>query len=66
MSKDLRGRGFSFVGPTICYAFMQAAGMVDRSSDQGCLPRPLKHSLVAEFLGARMRPPFSCLRLVDG
>jgi DNA-3-methyladenine glycosylase I len=29
MSKDLRRRGFSFVGPTICYAFMQAAGMVD-------------------------------------
>ena len=29
MSKDLRARGFSFVGPTICYAFMQAAGMVD-------------------------------------
>jgi DNA-3-methyladenine glycosylase I len=29
MSEDLRARGFSFVGPTICYAFMQAAGMVD-------------------------------------
>jgi DNA-3-methyladenine glycosylase I len=28
MSKDLRGRGFTFVGPTICYAFMQAVGMV--------------------------------------
>ena len=28
MSKDLRGRGFRFVGPTICYAFMQATGMV--------------------------------------
>lgn len=28
MSKDLRFHGFSFVGPTICYAFMQAAGMV--------------------------------------
>jgi DNA-3-methyladenine glycosylase I len=26
MSKDLRNRGFRFVGPTICYAFMQAAG----------------------------------------
>ena len=25
----LRERGFSFVGPTICYAFMQAVGMVD-------------------------------------
>lgn len=29
MSKDLMSRGFTFVGPTICYAFMQAVGMVD-------------------------------------
>jgi DNA-3-methyladenine glycosylase I len=29
MSKDLKNRGFSFVGPTICYAFMQAAGLVN-------------------------------------
>jgi len=29
MSRDLKGRGFTFVGPTICYAFMQATGMVD-------------------------------------
>jgi len=29
MSKALRGRGFTFVGPTICYAFMQAAGLVN-------------------------------------
>ena len=29
MSKDLRNRGFNFVGPTICYAFMQAVGMVN-------------------------------------
>ncbi len=29
LSKDLRGRGFHFVGPTICYAFMQAVGMVN-------------------------------------
>jgi DNA-3-methyladenine glycosylase I len=29
MSKDLKRRGFRFVGPTICYAFMQATGMVD-------------------------------------
>ncbi len=29
MSKDLKHRGFRFVGPTICYAFMQAVGMVD-------------------------------------
>lgn len=29
MSKDLKHRGFKFVGPTICYAFMQAVGMVN-------------------------------------
>jgi DNA-3-methyladenine glycosylase I len=29
MSKALRERGFAFVGPTICYAFMQAVGMVN-------------------------------------
>jgi DNA-3-methyladenine glycosylase I len=29
MSKDLLKRGFRFVGPTICYAFMQAVGMVN-------------------------------------
>ncbi|MEN8687211.1 MAG: DNA-3-methyladenine glycosylase I [Desulfuromonadales bacterium] len=29
MSKDLKQRGFNFVGPTICYAFMQAVGMVN-------------------------------------
>jgi DNA-3-methyladenine glycosylase I len=29
MSKALKKRGFSFVGPTICYAFMQAVGMVN-------------------------------------
>ncbi len=29
MSKDLGKRGFRFVGPTICYAFMQAVGMVN-------------------------------------
>jgi len=29
MSKDLKRRGFRFVGSTICYAFMQATGMVN-------------------------------------
>jgi len=34
MSKDLKTRGFQFVGPTICYAFMQATGMVnDHTTD---------------------------------
>jgi DNA-3-methyladenine glycosylase I len=29
MSRDLKKRGFRFVGPTICYAYMQAAGLVN-------------------------------------
>jgi DNA-3-methyladenine glycosylase I len=34
MSKDLKRRGFSFVGPTLCYAFMQSMGMVnDHTTD---------------------------------
>ncbi len=35
MSKDLRKRGFTFVGPTICYAFMQAVGMIN-DHEQTC------------------------------
>ena len=34
MSRDLRARGFKFVGSTICYSFMQAVGMVnDHNAD---------------------------------
>ncbi len=37
MSKDLKRRGFNFVGSTICYAFMQATGMVnDHTLDCFC------------------------------
>ncbi len=35
MSRDLGRRGFRFVGPTICYAFMQAAGLVNDHA-RGC------------------------------
>lgn len=35
LSKDLKKRGFKFVGPTTCYAFMQAMGMVNDHID-GC------------------------------
>jgi DNA-3-methyladenine glycosylase I len=35
MSKELKKRGFKFVGSTICYAFMQSVGMVN-DHDQGC------------------------------
>ncbi len=34
MSKDLKKRGFRFVGTTICYAFMQAVGMVNDHSPE--------------------------------
>lgn len=40
MSKDLQRRGFKFVGSTICYAFMQAVGMVnDHTVDCFCRTR---------------------------
>ena len=38
LSRDLLGRGFKFVGSTICYAFMQAVGMVDDHT-VGCFRR---------------------------
>ncbi len=38
MSKDLKARGFSFVGSTICYAFMQGVGMVNDHTI-GCFRR---------------------------
>jgi DNA-3-methyladenine glycosylase I len=48
LSKDLKRRGFSFVGSTICYAFMQAVGMVNdhvvtcfRNSQVSALAKPL-------------------------
>jgi DNA-3-methyladenine glycosylase I len=40
MSRDLKKRGFKFVGTTICYAFMQAAGMVNDHL-VGCFRRDL-------------------------
>ena len=43
MSIDLKKRGFRFVGSTICYAFMQAVGMVhDHSTDCFCYGKNLK------------------------
>lgn len=41
LSADLRARGFSFVGSTICYAFLQAAGLVNDHTSQ-CFRRPPK------------------------
>ena len=47
MSKDLKARGFKFVGSTICYAYMQAAGMIN-DHVVGCFRHP-------ELIGARKR-----------
>jgi DNA-3-methyladenine glycosylase I len=43
MSKDLKKRGFTFVGSTICYAFMQACGMVN-DHVAGCFLYPCKNT----------------------
>ena len=45
MSKDLKRRGFKFVGSTICYAFMQAVGMVNDHA-VGCFRHPQLNRLV--------------------
>ena len=42
MSKDLKRRGFRFVGSTICYAFMQSAGLVDDHVESCFEPRHLE------------------------
>lgn len=42
MSKDLKKRGFKFVGSTICYAFMQAVGMVNDHTENCFLYKEIK------------------------
>jgi DNA-3-methyladenine glycosylase I len=42
MSKDLKNRGFKFVGSTICYAFMQAVGMVNDHTVDCFRHKPLR------------------------
>ena len=54
LSKALRQRGFGFVGPTICYAFMQAAGLVN--DHLVACPRHAR----AELMHARRGQPDSC------
>jgi len=43
MSKDLKRRGFKFVGSTICYAFMQAVGMVNDHTVDCFRHSPIRH-----------------------
>ncbi len=47
MSLDLRRRGFRFVGPTICHAFMQATGMVNAHT-----PRCFRHRALSSRRGS--------------
>ena len=42
ISKELKGRGFKFVGPTIVYAWMQAVGLVNDHADDCFRRRPVK------------------------
>jgi DNA-3-methyladenine glycosylase I len=49
LSKDLKKRGWTFVGPTTCYAFMQAMGMVN-DHIEGCCCRPRLDALRANFI----------------
>lgn len=44
LSKDLKKRGFRFVGPTICFAFMQAVGMINDHS-----PKCFRYSVKINF-----------------
>jgi len=54
LSKDLKRRGWSFVGPTTCYAFMQAMGLVN-DHIEGCASRPLAAAKRSQFKVPRRR-----------
>ncbi len=49
MSKDLKKRGFKFVGPTICYAFMQAVGMVNDHTVECFRHEEVKNKIKIDF-----------------
>jgi DNA-3-methyladenine glycosylase I len=55
MAKDLKKRGFSFVGPTTVYAFMQAMGLVNDHLD-GCYVRAEVEAARAAFVPPVGRP----------
>jgi len=54
LSKDLKKRGWSFVGPTTVYAFMQAMGMVNDHLE-GCFCRELVEKARAEFVRPKIK-----------
>lgn len=55
LSRDLKRRGFSFVGPTIVYSFMQAVGLVNDHA-AGCVVRPEAEAERQPVLAGRVRP----------
>jgi DNA-3-methyladenine glycosylase I len=55
LSKDLKKRGWTFVGPTTCYAFMQAMGLVN-DHVEGCAVREEIETLRAQFERPFTRP----------
>jgi DNA-3-methyladenine glycosylase I len=56
LSRELKRQGFRFVGPTICYAFMQAAGLVNDHT-VGCFRwRQVQQGARPEGVAARTRP----------
>jgi DNA-3-methyladenine glycosylase I len=55
LSKELKRRGFKFVGPVIVYAFMQAVGMVN-DHDRGCFRRAPLGEVTTRVPPARPRP----------
>ena len=58
LSADLKARGFGFVGPTICYAFMQAVGLVNDHTLDCC-----RHDPVARLAGRAARRALGPARL---
>lgn len=52
LSKDLKKRGWSFVGPTTCYAFMQSMGIVN-DHIEGCICRSITEKKRQEFKKSR-------------
>ena len=52
LSKALKSRGWRFVGPTTCYAFMQAMGLVNDHLD-GCCMREVVEAERAQFTRPR-------------
>jgi len=57
MSRDLKRRGFNFVGSTICYAFMQAVGMVNDHTTDCFRHKEIKELAQPGIYSTRGKPP---------